>query len=86
MASVGNPIGGMIGMYMGPQFISETKRSLMPLKREIEEVENYVFWHAIFDTAMCLPFLICFKERPKYYPEKSSESERNKKYSIKKDL
>jgi hypothetical protein len=31
LVSLGNPIGAILGMLIGPQFISETRGSLMPV-------------------------------------------------------
>ena len=52
-----------------------------------------MYWHAVADTVMCLPFLLFFKERPSNNHVKSSEADADtdalsakKLYSIKRDM
>ena len=55
-------------MCVGPQFIEEFQGSIGDLSRYVLEIENYLFWHGVFDICLCLPLIILFKEKPSKYP------------------
>ena len=86
LVTLGNPIGSILGMVIGPLFIQETSSSPFPVQKEIDQVHEYIRWHAIVDTVLCIPLLFIFRERPQNYPSKGAESENISMYSMKKDF
>lgn len=81
----------MVGMILGPQFITETMSSGQNLTEKQKyngkvETSNYVLWHAILDTALCLPLVLFFVERPKYFPSYAARiMNKDNEYSFKEE-
>lgn len=52
------------------------------------EVENYVYWHAVIDTILCLSLVFLFAEKPKHFPSRAAEAmgKSERQYSIVEDL
>lgn len=79
--ALGAPLGCIVGVLLGPQFIDETKATKA-------QVEYYVLWHAIMDTAMCLPLILFFRNHPKHFPSAfaQSRSKHCEQYSFRGDM
>lgn len=90
--ALGTPVGCVVGLMVGPNFITETWTSGQITKSEQttgrHEVENYVFWHAVIDTVLCLPLIFLFVEKPKFFPSRAAKSmgRSEDQYSIMADL
>ena len=76
--ALGTPVGCMMGLLLGPQFISEIKKvregSSIDRKEGRLEVDNYLFWHAVIDTMMCVPVILFFVEKPKHFPSLAAKN------------
>lgn len=57
-ASIAGPIGCILGLMAGPQFIDEEGANT-------HQVEYYLLWHGVVNTLMCLPILMFFRNHPK---------------------
>ena len=57
-ASIAGPIGCILGLIAGPQFIDESGATA-------HQVEYYLLWHGVVNTVLCLPILLFFRNHPK---------------------
>jgi len=85
IGSLSTPIGCIIGMVIGPIFVSEIDK-WKPEQGKIS-IQYYLFISAIICTGLSIWMIFFFKEKPKFYPSKAAMSSNSgESFSISKDL
>ena len=60
MGTLTNPLGVLMGFSLGSVFIANDSGK--------RDVVDYLWFAAVINTAMCLPIIVFFKEKPPFYP------------------
>lgn len=73
IVSFGLAIGTIIGLSMASFFIFDDDKNNHAKIRK--ETENFMLWVSWGTTALCLPMIIFYKQRPRYFPSRSAEED-----------
>jgi sugar phosphate permease len=84
IGSLATPIGCILGMIMGPFFVSENDRMDYDLGRK--HVIDYMFFTAGFVTVLTVPMLLLYTERPEHFPSSAAKNMINTKFDFKDEI
>jgi hypothetical protein len=76
------PLGDIFGFAITPLFVDDKD----PLPIVKQNVIRYCMWAAIFVTALGMPMVLFFKDKPKYYPSRAARKITNTDYGFKRDM
>ena len=72
IGALSNPLGCILGFILGSVWVSDADVRDRALGHE--HVLDYLKFTAILATIFCVPTVLFFKEKPKYFPSESARS------------
>ena len=84
VGSLADPVGTVLGMVLGPFYVEDA--DMNDREKGLEDVNQLLFVNAIIVTALCIPILLIFRERPKHFPSQAAKNQSKTKFDFKKDL
>jgi fucose permease len=84
IGSLATPIGCILGMIMGPFFVFESDKLDHDLG--ITHVRSYMFMTASIVTALTVPIILFYQEKPDSFPSYSAKNMIDTKFNFRQDL
>ena len=84
IGSLATPIGCILGMVLGPFFVSENDKEDHEVGKS--NIENYLSICATVATGLTIPLIIFYKEQPEHFPSYSAKNMIDTKFNFKSEI